>query len=980
MKIFILTCLLTLNLFAQNDAESTPTLGQPEKIQIFGRVGSNIKSSSIDLVLGKSLLMPQLSVFNLEGSIGLDRYQSKFSPTIGLGVSTFFLRGGIKYRTHELNNQHWSPYVQFHLAPNRGGLLGSEIGVGYEGGQFVISLRKKLNSKKGHKRARYAHYRVQDKKSIFQLESVLKNYTLESFQEKSLTLMKQMNHLIVPTLEVGDFKKNSKYLKNLNSIIKNKTFSQIKKDYDQLIQKTLIEALGNADLAKKAFAIVKREYLNAIVIRYNHGFGQRKLKRFYSKISSTALKSFNTSITNLLAREDDSLRKHTNLYNFYVTMLRNTGLVLEEMNQRWSDIRLKLYGKIFGLKKRTLNWIPLQFILSPEDYDSQKKIENLVSRFVDHKFEDGNDIKYIYNLGFYKHYKKSILNTQFYHVLWIHDYAGVKQNNPDQVGWDVALNDYPNAILKGVQNHLSDQTKKIPEFHIVLDQHYYEVNKSRKVITFLENLHSIETQDLDNEKEQRISELKSLFNKAISDLKSLNYSEEKIKDLLKVQIHITNKADTTYGAYMIPDSVIRDHRKLYFRDVFKSSPNFGEAVLTGVGIGEHYHNHEWEDRSIKTVGPVNHQIKKELRELLLGQLGSQDESKIPFYFRRSSDKKEVVKGAEPFSKSALSSKSALLTMNTTDYAKKHASIYKMLIFTLAGEGSVVFSPDSLWNSDYWAATFFGAALRGANAFILSPGKSFAPSAATVTMDLQRRVLSVAVTLKQIFRQRIKEAGGSLNIGFYEMNETTDNFSSRTQMTIDGIRKNKDINEFLNIPVELADTIEFFLKSKRLQAGETQDASFHDNPKLHLKTLLYMSKEASVIFKDKFRRHIIQKFLVNRSNSDSISPEYILGTPTNGNSNFINQLESELTPEQLEKVQILFTVGSHNQDRRSKYLDGESMMTVGGWQGITGMIDMIFLIYSSSWIHNIEELEEKMPSGRKGLIQRLNIPLLIKDLI
>ena len=65
----------------------------------------------------------------------------------------------------------------------------------------------------------------------------------------------------------------------------------------------------------------------------------------------------------------------------------------------------------------------------------------------------------------------------------------------------------------------------------------------------------------------------------------------------------------------IPDVLMRDHRKISFYDVTERDPGRGEAIFTGMGIGEHYAGPTWEDRAILVQGPSLVGLKDAAREL-----------------------------------------------------------------------------------------------------------------------------------------------------------------------------------------------------------------------------------------------------------------------------------------------------------------------------------------------------------------------------
>ena len=72
---------------------------------------------------------------------------------------------------------------------------------------------------------------------------------------------------------------------------------------------------------------------------------------------------------------------------------------------------------------------------------------------------------------------------------------------------------------------------------------------------------------------------------------------------------ITGPSDLTFrtsrllGVGFMSDNLIRDHRKIAFRDVTEADPSKGEAIYGGVGVGQHYSSATWEDRALLVSGP-----------------------------------------------------------------------------------------------------------------------------------------------------------------------------------------------------------------------------------------------------------------------------------------------------------------------------------------------------------------------------------------
>jgi hypothetical protein len=83
------------------------------------------------------------------------------------------------------------------------------------------------------------------------------------------------------------------------------------------------------------------------------------------------------------------------------------------------------------------------------------------------------------------------------------------------------------------------------------------------------------------------------------------------------------------GFPVMPDNMLRDHRKIAFYDLTERDPARGEALFTGMGIGEHYGGPTWDDRALLVRGPAALDAKTAARGLLLSQGFAEDEIPPP---------------------------------------------------------------------------------------------------------------------------------------------------------------------------------------------------------------------------------------------------------------------------------------------------------------------------------------------------------------
>ena len=100
-----------------------------------------------------------------------------------------------------------------------------------------------------------------------------------------------------------------------------------------------------------------------------------------------------------------------------------------------------------------------------------------------------------------------IREAEDYHVLWIHDIRGVNDaGQPDLIsGAQVAA--YLQAMISGIRRY--EETETLPMYMIFLDQHYFEINKSRVWLRVLREPldYRLDLPDEMAEAERRIHEL-----------------------------------------------------------------------------------------------------------------------------------------------------------------------------------------------------------------------------------------------------------------------------------------------------------------------------------------------------------------------------------------------------------------------------------------------------------------------------------------
>ena len=395
-------------------------------------------------------------------------------------------------------------------------------------------------------------------------------------------------------------------------------------------------------------------------------------------------------------------------------------------------------------------------------------------------------------------------------MLWIHDYRGRNSaGGSDRLGFDQIYDGYLNALTERVRAY--DTTGKLPVYMIFLDQNFYEPNAGRIWMSFLEDpLH--QRVDLPSgpdveEQERRIREAQAELREAVASSRLLqerrrSYGDDWLTNRIKVHVNITNPVDWSFWSQQvipvlgIPDVLMRDHRKISFYDVTERDPNKGEAIFTGMGVGEHYAGPTWEDRAILVQGPSLVGLKDAARQLVRSQGFAEDE--VPHPLRpepKPANYAELVAARE----AAGIDYRAMQIHNQTGYAPKQINVFKALLYDAMPEGSILIVPDSLWNSPFWASMLLGNAVRGGRVYIISPALANAPSAGFPQMSRAQELYSQLVVVKQTMAAEIARHGGSLNLGIYAVDKDVGDLRGRIALFYDKVMTNPFMLDFFDVP-------------------------------------------------------------------------------------------------------------------------------------------------------------------------------------
>jgi hypothetical protein len=739
--------------------------------------------------------------------------------------------------------------------------------------------------------------------------------------------------------------------------------------YHEILEEafTLAEG-GDATLGARLGAEAREILLDEVILPYNRLLGQRKTDDSLVGFIAVAQTRFATWVLSALDLTPESGRRVVLVFQ---TLCDIAESLRAELRERWEDSRFV--------------WIPLQLALTPDQHDSQEALYDLIGRATERRFTEGNRVWYVVNEEFQWEMARSVREAERYHVLWIHDFRGLNgEGKPDAIAFAHTLN-YLEALIERVEAY--DETGEFPQYFLFLDQHYFEINKSR---LWLRVLH----EPLDHEPslpgdradwEERIRATQERLRSAVASSRLLQlaasqYGESWLRDLIKINVNITNPADPSFwswhvaGILPIPDNMMRDHRKIAFYDISEEDPYRGLAMFTGMGIGEHYVGAGWEDRALMIQGPGALAVKDAARRLLEAQ-GFRPEE-MPFPFRRQDKPLDydltIATTSKAGSPAWLDDPGRVLQLhNETGFHDKPINVAKAMLYSLMPAGSVLEVPDSLWQSYVYASLLAGSALRGCRVVVIAPTADSAPSAAAPTLARAHGLLGRLLVFSSTLEPQTTAQGGLLKVGLYAPRQGVGDLVGRLRQADENrpawqrqvYPANPAAAAVLEQAPAILDSVGY--RIRYLSASDAEEAK----PKIHLKANFLASRTAweSLITRPEMA-DVLREYIVYLGHQTGVQGEdehrpNVREFPEKLRQSWLRLIRgmiADLPEAERQELVYFLTVGSVNMDYRSMCMDGEAMVTLGGWQSLYGFLDFLLLPGLCEWVETTEQLDALLP--------------------
>ena len=728
--------------------------------------------------------------------------------------------------------------------------------------------------------------------------------------------------------------------------------------YHRSLREAFEVALDDSATALLVTEAARALLLEEVLLPYDRDLGQIRRRAVLRALRGRAAAGFADWVAECTAIPADARPRVVAVYDHLLAAVQEMA---DTAQARWADSRYV--------------WLPLQLGLTPDQHDTQPEIDRLVERVIGRSFEDGHDLIYATDERFQSALQRSILEAQDYHVLWVHDFAGRNgDGGPDTVAQQI-VQTYLTALTVAAGSF--ESVGRVPTFFIFLDQYYYGRSRSVRWLELLHDPlgHEFRLPRRYGHIERSIRNAQEQLRGAVEGSPALQAEARRrgqrwLRDLVSVRVSVTHPPDPSFRGPREPgilvsgmtDDIMRDHRKVAFADITERDPTRGVAMLTGLGVGEHYARYQWLDRTLVVRGPAAVTLKHEARALLLSQGFREDE--IPGVLRPRPGP------ADPAGvRAALSAREwnarVAIAINRPGYGPKQATAAKAALYTLLPAGCTIVAADPQWLSRFWGGMLLGSALRGCQVLVIGPGPDNAPfSTAFVQRILQRDLFGRLMSARDTLRRELEASGGGIAIGLFRIGYGTHNVPAGVREVRDGLRRHPFLKKVLPFHqgvwelFEQADSLLFVLGESAL--GDDA-VSYH--PRFHLKTQFFGSADGvrgalgRPEWRQFFVRRIRERLHESPAGTDitldhlSMLREYLDGRP----------------PEVRDRQVLYLEVGSHNQDPRSFMLDGEELCLVAGESALIAAGDMLLLsTVGVDWLDDHAALDRNWPPMGDGV--------------
>ncbi len=719
---------------------------------------------------------------------------------------------------------------------------------------------------------------------------------------------------------------------------------------------------ARAPRAAAAAHAARRTILEQVLIPYDRLLGQRRAPDSILRLAQRAQGAF---IRWLHSEGASSGKEADDALSVLTSLLDILEANHEAIAQSWSEDRF--------------HWLPLQYGLRPEEHRTQGQLDAIVELATRAEFTPGNHVQYVINEQFQVQLRRTILAAEDYHVLVTHDFRGIDDGGlPDTVAFDQVVHGYLAAMTERVRAY--DRTGTFPTYIILHDQWYYSLREAPLFLRLLEEPldHRVHLPRAFGHWETAIAKAQAALRRAVERSSLLQaqrrqYGDAWLRNLVRVHVNVTNRADPSFWSWsLVPglplqDNMLRDHRKLVFYDISEAEPYRGEALFTGAGVGEHYTDGAWEDRSLLVSGPALLTLKGAIRDLLRDQ--GMTPERIPLALRPRPLGPRYHEMVTEMRAGNLSTQHALALHNASGFGAKDVNVAKAVLYTLMPSGSVIIIPDSFWNSEFWGAALFGASLRGVRVLVIAPSHASNSVQVRGTQLLIRELMSRMLVARAAFAPQLAATGGMLRIGIFDSQVPVFDVPGKVLAVQRTLGAHAWLRELFDFPAGTYDELDELaaqIDSLIVVPDSVRRAMRGLPTRIHLKANLLASREAWTMMRLPTWGQMTYSFVLARigqvqaSRSATADASDIGRGLDDPGAQYIGRWYDSLDVTARERVVFYTIMGSQNQNARSMVMDAEDALVVAKWPATIPYLDALALIGQSHWVETQAELDRYVP--------------------
>jgi hypothetical protein len=219
------------------------------------------------------------------------------------------------------------------------------------------------------------------------------------------------------------------------------------------------------------------------------------------------------------------------------------------------------------------------------------------------------------------------------------------------------------------------------------------------------------------------------------------------------------------------------------------------------------------------------------------------------------------------------------------------------------------------------------------------------------------------------REEIDAAGGLFRTGIYSMDLDVADIAGKVRSLSEGIAQSevfRKVFPFAPSVLELVAEVPQYLESQGLEARHLAPDELPRKPMLHFKAQFFASEQViNRVIPLPGCHKLIRNYILARVDKvarreTGVDAKDLRRELESDAAELMASWSEGLSEQERAEAIVYLTLGSQNQDYRSMIMDGEALFVVGRTWAMVAYLDFISLMGQTTWVENVEQLEELLP--------------------